>query len=126
MPVPTLEHVALKARDLTRTEAFYRQLGGRVSWHAEGQRLFVEFDGGSRLIFDASDALPDTFGVTYLGVELADFRAVDEAFARLAGHSPPHRDVREDYRTATGPYGFFVRDPNGYTVKVFKYHEAAQ
>lgn len=119
-----LEHVALKAHDLGRTEVFYQRLGAQVSRHAAGRRLFVEFGEGCRLIFDATDTVLDADAVTYLGLELPDFPAVDAAFARFTGSPDLGSDVRDDYRTATGPYGFFVRDPDGYTVKVFKYNEA--
>ena len=125
MNAPVLEHVALKASDLGRTELFYQGLGGRTSRHVGGKRLFVELGGGSRLIFDAAQVVPDVGAITYLGLELPDFPAVDAAFARLASSAALGRDIREDYRTATGPYGFFVRDPDGYSVKVFKYNEGA-
>jgi hypothetical protein len=32
------------------------------------------------------------------------------------------RDMREEYRHRQGPYGFIVRDPNGYRIKIFKYN----
>lgn len=118
----TLEHIALKALNLDQTQAFYARLGGQTERHGQGQRLFVRLDGGSRLIFDQSDTVyPET--VTYLGLELPDFAAVDASFAEFSGTPALDRDVRETYRHATGPYGFFVRDPSGYVVKVFKYNE---
>lgn len=119
-----LEHVAFKASDLDRTQAFYELLGAETSLH--GKRLFATFDGGTRLIFDHSDASPDVRAVTYLGLELDSFDEVDALFARLSGQVSIQRDVREEYRHTTGPYGFFVSDPSGYVIKVFKYREAEE
>ncbi|AFZ66454.1 VOC family protein [Deinococcus peraridilitoris] len=122
--MPQLEHVAFKAVNLPQTEAFYHNLGAHVSWHNAAQRLFVGFSRGSRLIFDKAETAVNPSAVVYIGIELPDFQAVDQAFIRCASSSAVlGRDMRETYRSATGPYGFFVQDPDGYVVKVFKYHE---
>ncbi|KEF34699.1 hypothetical protein RDMS_05615 [Deinococcus sp. RL] len=119
-----LEHVAFKASDLNRTRAFYDLLGAETSLHRGGQRLFASFGGGTRLIFDHSEQAPDVSALTYLGLELDSFDEVDGLFTRLSEHVRIQRDVREQYRHATGPYGFFVTDPDGYVLKVFKYRDA--
>lgn len=119
----TLEHVALKVKNLDQTEAFYSALGARTSCHAAGKRLFVEFDVGTRLIFDVVDSPFTTDALTYLGLELDSDDALDALFTRLSERGPIARDVREEYRHATGPYGFFVNDPDGYVLKIFKYHD---
>lgn len=121
--MPTLEHVALKAHNLTLTEEFYAALGAKTSRHAAGQRLFAEFEQRTRLIFDATDSAPETSAVTYLGVELESDAAVDALFERFSEQFQIARDVREQYRHNTGPYGFFVADPDGYVLKIFKYHD---
>lgn len=122
--MPKLEHVALGALDLGQTRAFYEKLGGAASFQGE-KRLTVVFGDGCRLIFDLVNALPGAGAVTYLGLELPEFGEVDAAFARFAGCANMGRDMRADYAKASGPYGFFVRDPSGYPVKVFKYNEGA-
>ncbi len=60
--------------------------------------------------------------VQYLGLELASFGAVDEMYEHVANYAPTGRDLRETYRHAQGPYGFFIADPNGYLIKVFRYN----
>lgn len=117
-----LEHVAFKARDLDRTQAFYKLLGAETS--LRGERLFATFHGGTRLIFDSATSAPDVRAVTYLGLELDSFAEVDALFTQLSEQTGVQRDLREQYRHATGPYGFFVTDPDGYVLKVFKYHDA--
>lgn len=124
--MPLLEHVALKVLDLGRTQAFYEALGAEVSCHAGGQRLLVTLGSGTRLIFDRTDTPPVTAALTYLGVELGSFDEVDALFTRLGARSEIRRDMREEYRHATGPYGFLVPDPDGYIVKVFKYNTAEE
>lgn len=119
-----LEHVAFKAFDLDSTQAFYKVLGAETSQHAGGERLFVSFGGETRLIFDRAPSAPDTSAVTYLGLELESFGEVDALFTRLSETVAIRRDMREEYRHVTGPYGFFVADPDGYLVKVFNYNDA--
>lgn len=121
--MPTLEHVALKARDLALTDAFYTALGARTSRHAAGTRLFAEFNTRTHLIFDATDLLPDVSAITYLGLELESDAEVDALIEHLSQQFQIARDVRDQYRHTTGPYGFFVNDPDGYVLKVFKYHD---
>ncbi|AZI44686.1 VOC family protein (plasmid) [Deinococcus psychrotolerans] len=117
-----LEHVALKALNLERTADFYQALGAVISRHDEGRRLFAEFSSGSRLIFDAVATAPDPSALTYLGLELDSECEVDDLIASLTDQSSGVQDMRQDYRQKTGPYGFFVTDPDGYLIKVFKYH----
>lgn len=118
-----LEHVAFKAGNLDRTQAFYQALGVATSRPGGGERLFATFDSGTRLIFDHTPSAPDTSAVTYLGLELESFGKVDELFTRLFRQMDIRQDMREEYRHKAGPYGFSVSDPDGYVVKVFNYHE---
>ena len=120
----TVEHIALKARDLERTEVFYRLLGGQISRQPGGTRLSVSFGSGSRLLFDQTDALFEVGALSYMGIELDNFPEVDALLERLKSTVSIGRDLRDEFREATGPYGFFVTDPDGYPVKVFKYHTA--
>lgn len=117
-----LQHLALKTNDLEATRAFYLELlrlPGRCD--AESGHLWVNFDDGFVLRFDRSEDAPKTGAVQYLGLELASFGAVDRMY-HLVSHAPIRRDLRDTYRHAQGPYGFFIADPNGYLVKIFHYH----
>ena len=118
-----IQHIALKTSDLEHTRAFYALLGLEGDLNLDIGRLWLNFEDGFTLIFDHSDEAlkPDT--LTYLGLELASFEAVDRMFEKLAPQISIGRDLREAYRNAQGPYGFFVEDPNGYVIKVFKYNE---
>ncbi len=119
-----IQHIALKTSDLERTRAFYKLLGLEADFNLKVGRLWLNFEDGFTLIFDCSDEKPDPATLTYLGLELASFGAVDEMFEKLAPQVSIERDLRETYRDAQGPYGFFVEDPNGYVIKVFKYNES--
>ena len=122
--MPRLQHIALKTEDLERTRAFYRDALGleEANYDAEIGRLWLSLKDGFTLIFDRVGEEVVAQGLTYLGLELPDFAAVDEMFERVSAHASVEKDMREQYRYAQGPYGFFVRDPNGYRIKVFRYH----
>ena len=118
-----LQHIALKTNDLEATRAFYLELLGLPGrCDAEAGHLWVNFDDGFVLRFDCSEDAPNAGAVQYLGLELTSSDAVDRMYEHLISHAPIHRDLRETYRHAQGPYGFFVTDPNGYLIKVFRYH----
>lgn len=121
-----LEHVALRGLDLARTQSFYASLGAETCLQAEGERLTVNFGAGTRLIFDRSHTAPEVSALSYLGLELDSVDEVDDLFVRLSTQTTIHNDLRGKYRDATGPYGFFVADPDGYVLKVFKYHTAGE
>ena len=124
--MPRIQHIALKTNDLRATAAFYRLLGLEGDLNLEVGRLWLNFEDNFTLIFDRSAEKPDPATLTYLGLELASFEMVDRMFEKLTPQISIERDLREDYRNAQGPYGFFVEDPNGYVIKVFKYNEPEQ
>ena len=86
-------------------------------------RVWLDFADGFTLIFDRTDEPLHPSAVQYLGLELESFGAVDAVYQRVAPHVKMGRDMRELYREAQGPYGFFIEDPNGYRIKVFKYND---
>lgn len=119
-----LQHIALQTNNLERTRAFYKDVLGleEANYDADIGRLWLSLKGGFTLIFDRSDDVPSASTVKYLGLELPDFKAVDRMYEKLAPQAEMGRDMRELYRHKQGPYSFFVKDPNGYTIKVFKYN----
>lgn len=124
--MPKIQHLALKTNGLLGTYHFYHErLGLPARYNLEVGRLWIDFDDDFRLIFDHSEAAPAPETVIYLGLELQNFEAVDALHARLLPDCAIERDMRETYRNTQGPYGFFIRDPNGYRLKVFHYHYPA-
>lgn len=118
-----LQHISLRTNDLERTRAFYKMLSlEEANFDADIGRLWLSLEGDFTLIFDRSDEALEPFTVQYLGLELASFEAVDEMFEQLSSSVDIGRDMRELYRHEQGPYGFFIKDPNGYVIKVFKYN----
>jgi len=91
-----------------------------VRANLEAGHIWVNLAEGFVLRFDRVDEAPDPSALAYLGLELENFTAVDERFSRVSPHAPIERDMREEYRHKQGPYGFIVRDPNGYRIKIFK------
>ena len=122
-----LQHIALRTNDLERTRAFYKLLGlEEANYDADIGRLWLSLEDDFTLIFHRTDEALAPFTIQYLGLELADFGAVDEMYERVEARAKMGRDMRELYRDEQGPYGFFVEDPNGYVVKVFKYNYLTQ
>ena len=110
-----LRHIALRTRDLRATERFWLDvLGLRVAFPHEGM-LFLESPGGGDLLnfvgtrraFD-----PRAGGLDHLGLRVppADWRG---AMARLR-----RARVRVDGRR--GRDAVYFRDPNGYTVELYR------
>ena len=122
--MPHLQHIALKTEDLELIRAFYKDVLGleEANYNADIGRLWLSLEDGFTLIFDRTEEEMTDSSLTYLGLELPDFAAVDAMFKQVSAHASVEKDMREQYRHAQGPYGFFVRDPNGYRIKVFKYN----
>lgn len=122
-----LQHIALQTGDILASFRFYHELLGLPArYDLQVGRLWVTLADGFTLIFDQAEKPPASEVVVYLGLELTDFVAVDGMFGRLSQHLPIERDLRERYRSARGPYGFFIRDPSGYRLKIFHYNDASQ
>jgi catechol 2,3-dioxygenase-like lactoylglutathione lyase family enzyme len=122
--MPRLQHIALKTQFLEATRDFYAQTLGLPGVRCDDERgvVWVSFPDGFVLRFDHATSPPDPGAITYLGLELDDFGAVDTLYQKLADLLPIERDLRQTYRHQQGPYGFILRDPNGYALKVFKYN----
>ncbi len=118
-----VQHIALKTNDLEGTYTFYTDILGcdEAIYDPEVGRVRLEFKDGFTLIFDRTDETLNPATVQYLGLELEDFAAVDRLYEQITLQVKIVQDIRERYRNAQGPYGFFIRDPNGYRIKVFRY-----
>jgi catechol 2,3-dioxygenase-like lactoylglutathione lyase family enzyme len=110
-----LRHIALRSRDLRATERFYVDvLGLRIAFPHEGM-LFLESPGGGDLLnfmgtrraFD-----PSAGGLDHLGLRVpsAGWR---DTMARLK-----RSGVRISGRR--GRDAVYLRDPNGYTVELYR------
>ncbi len=119
-----MQHIALRTNRFEASIAFYAEVLGLsdIRVNLETGHLWVNLAEGFVLRFDHVDEAPDPSALVYLGLELENFAAVDERFSRVSLHTSIERDLREEYRHKQGPYGFIVRDPNGYRIKVFKYN----
>lgn len=110
-----LRHIALRSRDLRVTERFYVDvLGLRIAFPHEGM-LFLESPGGGDLLnfvgtrraFD-----PKAGGLDHLGFRVPSARwrrtmsRLEQAGVRIAGRR--------------GRDAVYVRDPNGYTVELYR------
>jgi catechol 2,3-dioxygenase-like lactoylglutathione lyase family enzyme len=110
-----LRHIALKSRDLSRTERFYVDvLGFRIAFPYRGM-LFLETPGGGDLLnFVATRRAlaADAGGLDHLGIRVPTARwSATMARLRRAGVRITGRRGRD---------AVYFRDPNGYTVELYR------
>jgi catechol 2,3-dioxygenase-like lactoylglutathione lyase family enzyme len=109
-----LRHLALKTRDLGKTERFYTEvLGLQIAFPHRGM-LFLETPGGDDLLnFVATRSAfdPDTGGFDHFGLHYSreEWKKVSDrvkqAGVRIAGRR--------------GRSAIYIEDPNGYTVELY-------
>ena len=110
-----LRHIALRSRDLRATERFYVDvLGLRIAFLHEGM-LFLESPGGGDLVnfvgtrraFD-----PEAGGLDHLGLRVTS-AAWRQTMDRL-------KRARVRITGRRGRDAVYFRDPNGYTVELYR------
>ncbi|MBI2207147.1 MAG: VOC family protein [Candidatus Rokubacteria bacterium] len=109
-----LRHLALKTRDLARTEQFYRDvIGLRRAFDHQGM-LFLETPGGDDLLnfvgtrgaVAPSRGGLDHFGLSFTRGEWKKAVArVKEAGVKITG--------------SRGASAIYIEDPNGYTIELY-------
>jgi catechol 2,3-dioxygenase-like lactoylglutathione lyase family enzyme len=110
-----LNHLALLTRDVEATERFYTEvLGLRVAFREHGM-TFIATPGGDDLInFVATERRfrPDAGGLDHFGISVppADW---DRMLARL-------KAAKVEIGGRRGRNAVYVRDPNGYTVELYR------
>lgn len=110
-----LRHIALRSGDLEATERFYRDvIGLEVAFEHPGMLFLASRGGGDLLNFiavrrriDAAAGGLDHFGFHVPGGE---WRGL---LARL-------RRARVPIRGRRGRWSVYIRDPNGYTVELYR------
>ena len=124
-------HLVLYVKDVSVTRDFYVQtLGCLERRYAPGEDFLSVAVGDFILNFYGSKLhgmLPDGYaqGVAHVGLELPTRRDVQACFERLGDRQPfgsgrrPLRSVAELAASQTpGPYRFYVKDPDGYTLEL--------
>ena len=109
-----LRHLALKTRDLGRTERFYVDILGLVRAFPHEGMIFLETPGGHDLLnfvetrrrFDPTAGGFDHFGLHF---SRAEWRKV---CARVRKAGIPVHGRREGS-------AIYIEDPNGYTVELY-------
>jgi catechol 2,3-dioxygenase-like lactoylglutathione lyase family enzyme len=109
-----LRHIALKTRDLRRTERFYLDVLGLKTAFPHHGMIFLETPGGRDLLnfvetrrtFDPAAGGLDHFGLRFPRAQWRRVCArVKQAGVRIGGRR--------------GSTSIYVEDPNGYTVELY-------
>lgn len=110
-----LRHLALRTRDLRRTEAFYTEVLGLERAFDHPGMLFLRTPGEDDLLnFVETRARvnPRAGGLHHFGLRVSDARW-RHLRARL-------RRARVPIRGRRGRAAIYIRDPNGYTVELYR------
>lgn len=129
MSIKTVDHLHLKCNDLENTRAFYKQFldVNELHYHDEEQLSVLSIDRNQFVIqFQQADQTVENTGnhLGFIGLELESFHEVDQMIKTAEEQYPEllGKDMRDQFRNEKGPYGFFIEDPTGYTLKIFKYN----
>lgn len=109
-----LSHIALKVRDLRRTEEFYvGVLGLKVAFRHPPKMLFLTTPGSGDLINFVKDARRATGNQ---GLEHLGFKVTALALKRMEAKLIAHGIEIEGRR---GTRAFYIADPNGYQIEYY-------
>ena len=129
-------HLVLYVKDVAVTCNFYvGTLGCAARRYTPDERFLSLSVGDFTLNFyglKPGEAPPDGYsrGVAHLGLELPTRVDVQQFFGRLAdfsrfgGRQRPLQTVTDlDTSQTPGPYRFYVRDPDGYTLELHTWED---
>jgi catechol-2,3-dioxygenase len=109
-----LAHVALRTRDLKKTEEFYTVvLGLKVAFRHPPSMIFLTTPGSDDLLnFVKSDKpVSGSQGLDHIG-----FKVTRAALTRM---EQKLKDSRVDIEGRRGKSAFYVSDPNGYHIEFY-------
>jgi catechol 2,3-dioxygenase-like lactoylglutathione lyase family enzyme len=109
-----LSHIALRARDLKKTEDFYvGVLGLKVAFRHPPKMLFLTTPGSGDLLNFVKDSrrAAATQGLEHLG-----FKVTAAALKRMEKKFTDHGIAIEGRR---GQSAFYITDPNGYQIEYY-------
>jgi len=109
-----LSHIALKVRDLKKTEDFYVDvLGLKVAFRHPPGMIFLTTPGSGDLLnfVKTSQRSKTNQGLVHLGfkVTAAELTKLEARFKKLAVKIAGHR----------GKTAFYITDPNGYQLEYY-------
>ena len=114
MTAKGLHHIALKSRDLEKTEAFYtRVLGLKIAFRHPPNMLFLTTPGGTDLINFVKSAAraSGTQGLEHIGFKVTP-AGLKKTEKTLKAHG-----VKIDGRR--GKDAIYFSDPNGYQIEYY-------
>lgn len=129
MTTGTLEHIQLYCNNLDQTRSFYRdQLNLNELQFMEDEQLSVFATGhhACAIQFQEQENVVDPdYGLAFLGLEFDSKGEIDAIFEDLQQYDAAsiQQDMRDQFSRQEGPYGFFVKDPTGYLLKIYHYNE---
>ncbi len=109
-----LSHIALKVRDLKKTEEFYvGVLGMKVAFRHPPSMLFLTTPGSGDLLNFVKSSTPAR---GHQGLEHLGFKATAASLKRLESKLKEHGVKIAGRR---GKSAFYITDPNGYQLEYY-------
>lgn len=131
-------HLVLYVNDLSATRDFYIRLLGLPERRYAPEEDFLSVAAGEFILNFYGPKLRESLGagysqgVAHLGLEAPTRSVVEEHFSHLrqtpfpplaSDMQPLETSVALRTRQAPGPYRFYVRDPDGYTVEIHSWED---
>lgn len=124
--MPRLDAVALSARDMAKTVAFYEMIGFEFpEWGAEDQHVeAIRKDGEPRLMIDTADLIEQLMGAKPTPPNHASFAMLCDSRAEVDAIAQRLRAAGHEFKVE--PWDAFwgqryatVIDPDGYMIDLF-------
>lgn len=117
-----LWHLALRVRDLARSQDFYERLFGmKVVWQPDPDNLYLSSGTDNLALHQIPKAeLSQYTGVgqfmDHFGIVMESVEAVDRLFSRVLQDGARIKHPPKRHRD--GSYSFYLLDPDGNTVQI--------
>jgi catechol 2,3-dioxygenase-like lactoylglutathione lyase family enzyme len=114
MSLTGLRHIALKTRDLKKTERFYTELLGlKIAFRVSSNMIFLRSPKGNDLLnfIESNERTRSNQGLDHFG-----FKVSKTALQALEKKLKKHAVEIEGRR---GRHSIYIRDPNGYSLEFY-------
>lgn len=111
------DHIVLASRNIQLTREFYEQIIGLAPGTVQANYVTYDF-GGFLLCFKERSDLSDLGeAVVHLGVDFPKKEDVDSYFGKFKGMNVKTISTCTIGGAGQGPYRFYIKDPDGYTLE---------
>ncbi|MBI1884359.1 MAG: VOC family protein [Chlamydiae bacterium] len=119
-PLLGIRHIALKVRDIRKSEEFYTRLGFQVEWRPDGKNLYLSSGQDNLALHQVSSKISSIDGtLDHFGLLVRIPEEVDEWAEYL--RSSGLKFMKEPKTHRDGARSFYFQDPDGNVIQIL-YH----